>query len=383
MSANVQSTKTNRDGELGSALPTRYAQKLPRLWPPPPYQSYCKVHFIEECSVYYVLENAKFEKIKATIQETHPPKPNVEKRPGTPTRIQPSRAKKRVVNTPNKADLELQDGRSKKISVAAQKEIGKLEKRRTKLRLDLSCANFTKKLEKRIAHTNDTISIRRKAEKREKPGSSSNSNVGPVNHTKEVDPHPKCPFSPWTTMGCRYCDFNSQTTQIIASVAPMHLIRRGDFIPEQYGEFGGLRFAVDICTGEEKVILASMMGLDGPFDELKKHPGNKGKVVKEKPTGQLFKSAPLRKRNQSPTTGKVEDDNDTVMPGKRKRIVSSLDNEDLMAQVKPTREQNQTTATQRKHGEISPSLTTTDGLEEGDDDDIVTRKRRKVRVYRG
>lgn len=355
-----------------------------RLWPPPLYQAYCRTHFIEGCSVYHEFENTRYTKVKSDILRIHPAK-SKERGKGSPapTRAQPSRAKKRPANIPTRTSVEQQVDSTETISITAQREITKLDKQHTKLRLDLCLADFEVGLKREITRISDRQCLIREPEKVKMPKLISESIAINAYQVKQVIPHPNCPFTSWANMKCRYCDFTSRPIGSITPVAPMHLLRYEDFSPKQCGKLGGIRFAVDICGTEEKVVLLSMTMPDGSIEEFKKIPiNNKTSMEQKNLAGDLAGESSVRsgggKQNRSSTTNKLEDD-DIGMIKKRRKVSPSPSEGTSMGKAKDIEEPTQNNIFQGKKKRGRPSIRHDAGEEtDDDDDDIIIRKRRKL-----
>lgn len=382
------SVKTKYNSEENASQPAEVscgglAWEPLRLWPPPFYQAYCRTHFIEECSVYHEFGNQRYIKAKSDILRTHPAK-SKERGKGSPapTRVQPSRVKKRPANIPTKSSVEQQGDSTGAISVTAQREIARLEKRRTKLRLALCLADFKVGLEREITRTSDNLCLIKKPEKVKMTQLISESIVISADQVKQVIPHLRCPFTSWANMECRYCDFTSRPIGSVTPVAPMHLFRYEDFSPKQYGKLGGIQFAVDTCGTEEKVILLSMTMLDGSIEEFKKIPTNKkGSMEQNNPAGDFVGEYSDRsggeKGNLPSTTNKLKNDMDNIK--KRRKVNTSPGEETSMGKAKDIKELIQNNPLQGRKKRGRPSIRYEAGEEtDEDDDDIIIRKRRKL-----
>ncbi|RYO89228.1 hypothetical protein DL766_004536 [Monosporascus sp. MC13-8B] len=360
------------------------------------------------------------------------------------TRVQPPRAKKRIFDTPDQTGPEQKHGNTDIMPATGQRQLAKLEGRQSRLRLNLSRDKFLARLEMAISRTSDALVTNKKLEKSRKSRQALESDSSVAKPVGEGVAHHKCPFEPWRSINCRYCDFNSRSPKNTAPVAPMHLIRHDDFGPEQRGEFGGIQFVVDICGAQEKVILLRMIGLDGPADGFDGHSGDNSRSKKRKepegesgrnpiedttPHGKRLKKNPpattqegvdellaSRKRgnlSNSPDNGNMveQEPTETLVSGaaparhvgkrsSRPRIHES--EEDIMitrrthkkaqvpaaAESLPTQKQLMkeplaNTTPKRKRRKLSPPPATdgTNDIDDGDDEDvIIRRKRSRIRV---
>ncbi|OTA96189.1 hypothetical protein M434DRAFT_28049 [Hypoxylon sp. CO27-5] len=213
------------------------------LWPPPPYQPYCKLHFLKECSLYHLHENESFKH----VIEKRTPKTKSSKWPAKPTRVQPARRAREKnwkdhsgASTSRQTSSLAQGGESDEFSVA-------LETRREQFQLQLPWPVYKTRLESRIKQISEELD-------RDQQNSS------------RLSALPTCVNRGF--LECRYCRFNPEVIDYEGSAprrlvppAPMHSIQEDHVREEQIGDFGGLKFAVDVVGEHETVILLGMKKL--------------------------------------------------------------------------------------------------------------------------
>ncbi|RYP69619.1 hypothetical protein DL769_005239 [Monosporascus sp. CRB-8-3] len=265
-----------------------------------------------------------------------------------------------------------------------QRQLAKLEGKQSRLGLNLSHDEFLARLETGIARTSDTLVANKKIEKSRKSRQALESDSSVAKPVGEGVAHHKCPFDPWRSIDCRYCDFNSRSPKNTAPVAPMHLIREDDFGPEQRGEIGGVEFAVDIRGAEEKVILLRMIGLDDPVDGPGRHFGDNSKSKKRKePEGESARN-PIENRTphrkplkRSPSPTMQEDEDELIATRKRRNPSHSPDNSNMVEQ-KPTEKLVSGAASANHVGKRSSRPRRNESEEE---DNMITRRtHKKVQV---
>ncbi|OTA56627.1 hypothetical protein K449DRAFT_425213 [Hypoxylon sp. EC38] len=210
------------------------------LWSPPLYQPYCKLHFLKECSLYHLHENESFKH----VIEKRMPKTKSSKWPAKPTRVQPARRAREKnwkdnsgASTNRRTSSLAQGDESGEFSVA-------LETRLKQFQLQLPWPVYKTKLESRIKQIYEEL---RRSQQNNSQLSASSTSVN-----REF-------------LGCRYCGFNPEVIDYegsaprrLAPPAPMHSIQEDDMREEQIGDFGGLKFAVDVVGEHEIVILLGM-----------------------------------------------------------------------------------------------------------------------------
>ncbi|KAI1408666.1 hypothetical protein F5Y13DRAFT_204651 [Hypoxylon sp. FL1857] len=230
------------------------------LWPPPLFQPYCKLHFLKECSLYHLHENEGF---KQAIEARMPKTKKSSKWPAKPTRIQPAR-RAREKNLKDYSEVQTN---SRNSSPARDKPDGfsvALETRREQLQLHLPWPIYKTRLEGRIMQISETL---------QSPKDSSHL------------PRPSTPVSR-EFFECRYCGFEPEVIDCknsaprrLAPPAPMHYIQEYNIAKERIGEFGGLKFAVDMVGEHEMVVLLEMKKLSdftgqGTISSAKEELGN-------------------------------------------------------------------------------------------------------------
>ncbi|KAI0173065.1 hypothetical protein GGR52DRAFT_370309 [Hypoxylon sp. FL1284] len=229
----------------GSLLHQQAPDILP-FWFAALYQPYCRLHFLRECSLYHLWENTRF-KLMADRQPM-PRKPS--KWPAAPTRVQPSRRAREK----NRNDYSEKAAGSRTSSPAAgnkQKDSWSvLEARRKQLQHHLPWPVYKARLEGQLTQISERLYYHRKEDSSQL--------------------HPSCLLSyiAWRPE-CRYCTFKPEvvdsgcsTVRKLAQPAPMASIYDDCMQEEQMGEFGGLKFAVDICGEQETIILLGIEQLD-------------------------------------------------------------------------------------------------------------------------
>ncbi|KAI0129776.1 hypothetical protein BJ170DRAFT_617514 [Xylariales sp. AK1849] len=233
-----------------------------RAWPPSPYQAYCVKHFLQECLVYYSLEKEKLKREESRLIPADL-KPNDSGKVAVkPARVQPSRGAKKVTEekktTLKKEPKEIREARST------------LQGLSESLNLHLPWPSFTTRLEAQIAQVRSTIYAYREKTKTSTKTRKRRRSSEQVLAGEDVSfGHPSCPFEKGIRLDCRYCqyrptDLDQRDEPPIRSapVAPMHLIEMDNIAGEQVAQLGGLRFAVDVCGKEEKIVLLKMKTLN-------------------------------------------------------------------------------------------------------------------------
>ncbi|XXG95321.1 hypothetical protein Hte_001582 [Hypoxylon texense] len=248
-------------------------------WRAAPYQPYCRLHFLRECSLYHLWENIHF---KLMIDRL--PKP-AGKWPTAPTRIQPAR-RAREKNRKDQSEQAASSRTGSPASVNKSKDSHTaLETRREQLQQHLPWPVYKTRLEDQVAQISKRLL-----------------------HRQEDGPefHPNCPLLGYKwRLRCRYCTFKSEVVDSQASVprklalpAPMHFIQPDDMREEQIGGFGGLQFAVDVCGEQEIVVLLGMKTLDDLA----------GEQVAEGGITSLGETSGSRKRNHPASLVKLDGD---------------------------------------------------------------------------
>lgn len=231
-----------------------------RVWPPIPYQPYCVKHFIQECLVYYSLEREKL-----GLESIQPgsvlSKADKVRRPlKKPTRIQPARKAKKVASTTSST--------SKQRKRTSGKHLDSAWEGGESLQLHLPWPMFKSDLETLITQVAEKLYANRERTKSMIAAIPQQADGSPeyLGEGSDVYAHPKCPFCKPIQVECRYCQhrprsISSHNLRINKPVplAPMHLIWPDEVEKDQICQFGGLSFAVDICSGEERIVL---IGLD-------------------------------------------------------------------------------------------------------------------------
>ncbi|KAI0097038.1 hypothetical protein F4776DRAFT_651179 [Hypoxylon sp. NC0597] len=203
------------------------------LWPPQPYQPYCKLHFLKECSLYHLHENESFKH----VIEKRTPKTKSGKWPAKPTRVQPARRAREKnwkdnpgASTNRRTSSPARGDKPDEFSIA-------LETRREQFQLHLPWPVYKTRVENLIKQISEQL-------QRDQGNSSQlSTSVG------------------LELLECRYCGFNPEVIdnegcapRRLAPPAPMHCIQEDDMREEQIGDFGGLKFAVNVVGEHEAVI---------------------------------------------------------------------------------------------------------------------------------
>ncbi|KAI0377324.1 hypothetical protein F5Y04DRAFT_291826 [Hypomontagnella monticulosa] len=207
------------------------------LWPPPLYQPYCRLHFLKECSLYHLRENEVF---KAMAETNILKSKKSSKWPAAPTRVQPAR-RAREKNWKDQPNLPT----SRQNSPSRQDRTGgpstALESRHEQLQLHLSWPIYKNQIESRINGISSEL-------------------IGTL-HESVVE-NTTCIKQ---CLDCRYCRFNPEVAdrdgfvpRKLVPPAPMHFIHPGDMKRGQVGEYGGIKFAIDISNGYETIVLLGM-----------------------------------------------------------------------------------------------------------------------------
>ncbi|KAI0836503.1 hypothetical protein F5Y06DRAFT_305256 [Hypoxylon sp. FL0890] len=267
-------------GVTSTGLPTGDWNRDPSwLWPPPLYQPYCKLHFLKECSLYHLYENESFKRVIET--RTSSTKKS-SKWPTKPTRIQPARRAREK----NWKDHSGASTSSRNSSPARGDGPGgfsaALEARREQLQLHLPWPVYKTRLEGRIKQVSELLQKNQ--------------------HDSNILPHLSSSVSRDLFLGCRYCGFNPEVFDCedaaprrLAPPAPMHFIQLDDMGKGKFGEFGGLKFAIDIVNEHERVVPLEM-GKLSDFVGRESTSLAKGESV-EKP--ELTRTSRSRKRSSS------------------------------------------------------------------------------------
>ncbi|KAI4865734.1 hypothetical protein F4820DRAFT_283384 [Hypoxylon rubiginosum] len=259
------------DGSSAGSLTQRRAPDPLLCWRAAPYQPFCRFHFLRECALYHLWENSHFKLMVDRL-----PRPTKSgKWPVAPTRVQPARRAREK----NRKDQSEQAASSRTSSPAAASKSkdchAALEARREQLQQHLPWPVYKTRLGDQLTQISERLL-----------------------HQQEGDPefHPNCPLGYKWRLGCRYCTFKSEVVDSQASVprklalpAPMYLIEPKDMREEQFGEFGGLTFAVDVCGEQEIVVLLEMKKLD---DLAGEHVAEGGTTSSEKTTGSRKRDHP-------------------------------------------------------------------------------------------
>ncbi|KAI0116744.1 hypothetical protein F4814DRAFT_459020 [Daldinia grandis] len=245
-SRRIVTIEPDRSARVGSLANDRNGDPS-WFWPPPPYQAYCKLHFLKECSLYHLWENECF---KLQV-ETHTLKAKkASKWPAAPTRVQPSR-RAREKNSKDQSGMPISRQSSPSRNSKAGGTSNSLDTRREQLQLHLPWPVYKTQLEGRINKAFDAL--RKKQESIDISGPDRAFNIEPHR------PH----------LGCRYCRFDPVVTDYegsaprrLAPPAPMYFILLDDISQEQIGEFGGVSFAVDLSGNHEAIILLGIEKLN-------------------------------------------------------------------------------------------------------------------------
>ncbi|KAK9777978.1 hypothetical protein SCAR479_05304 [Seiridium cardinale] len=256
----------SNDDEIVLSPISQWDLSQKRTWPPPCSQAYCEKHFLQECLVYYSLETKKLKQKELRIDEWAAGlKKSTQKGNTTPTRVQPRRgAKETAVAKVAPAQMEPKELR---------KARSKLEALRREKELQLPWTLFSARVRAEIAQVSSSLYAHRQNKLRlSKSRKMKTGVIDQLDELKNSFRHERCPFERGVGVDCRYCQYRptdlggkeAETTRI-APVAPMHIIDAENFEKEQVAEFGGLKFAVDICGDEVKIIL-----LDMPILELER-----------------------------------------------------------------------------------------------------------------
>ncbi|RYP78716.1 hypothetical protein DL771_000383 [Monosporascus sp. 5C6A] len=260
-----------------------------------------------------------------------------------------------------------------------QRQLAKLERKQSRLGLNLSRDEFLARLETGIARTS-TLLANKKLEKSRKSRQALESDSSVAKPVDEAIAHHKCPFDPWRSNDCRYCDFNSRLPKNTASVAPMHLICHDDFGPEQHGGFGGVQFVVDRCGAQEKVILLRMMGLDDPVEGPDEFSGdNSRSEMRKQPEGEparnpIENTTPRSKRlKTSPSPTMQEDEDGLIATRKRSKLRYSPENGNMVEQ-KPREKLVSGPASTKQVGKRRSRPR----INESEEDDMVTGRTHKA-----
>ncbi|KAI2607734.1 uncharacterized protein GGS25DRAFT_348350 [Hypoxylon fragiforme] len=255
------------------------------FWPPPFFQAYCKLHFLKECSLHHLKENEDYK--HALLTRASKPK-KASKWPSEPTRVQPARRAREKnwkdqsgVGNPTSSSP-TQQSRSKSAEIE-----NSLENRHEQLQLHLAWPVYKTQIEDKIKQIYDKL--RRNIKKERKNG---------THHIRS--------FKYEMNLQCRYCRFNPEvadrtgsTLRKLAPPAPMHLVQPEDLEQEQFGGFGGLRFAVGLFGNQEMIVLLGM-------DMIKDFVSQSAKgVSKEKKLGSTRETS--RKRSRSPSLDKIDE----------------------------------------------------------------------------
>ncbi|KAI1802109.1 hypothetical protein F4811DRAFT_563490 [Daldinia bambusicola] len=228
-----------------SSLANNWARDPSWLWPPPPNQAYCKLHFLKECSLYHLLEN-ECVKLKA---ETHVPKTKkTSKWPTVPTRVQPAR-RAREKNLKDQSGTSTSRQSSPARNSKADEVSNTLDIRREKLLLHLPWPIYKTQLESRIKEAFDRL-------------------YGNKYESADIA-NSRCPSDINLCLQCRYCRFDPVVVDCEGAAprrlkppAPMYCIALDGIKEEQIDEFGGTKFAVGLSGDHEVVILLGMEKLD-------------------------------------------------------------------------------------------------------------------------
>ncbi|KAI0853653.1 hypothetical protein F5Y00DRAFT_106004 [Daldinia vernicosa] len=207
------------------------------FWPPPLYQAYCKLHFLKECSLYHLWGNEYF---KLNV-ETHTLKAKkASKWPTAPTRVQPSR-RAREKNLKDQSGMPISRQSSPSRNSKADGASNTLDTRREQLRLHLSWPVYKTQLEDRIKQAFDAL----------RGNKDEGIYISGPDRALDIEPCSEC----------RYCRFDPVVVDCEGSIprrlappAPMYSILPDDISKEKIGEFGGIKFAVDLFGNHEAII---------------------------------------------------------------------------------------------------------------------------------
>ncbi|KAI2617927.1 hypothetical protein GGS26DRAFT_596121 [Hypomontagnella submonticulosa] len=230
-------------GKANSALVTGDGNRDPSwLWPPPLYQPYCNLHFLKECSVYHLRENEAFKAMMETIASKSK---KSSKWPAAPTRVQPAR-RAREKNWKGQSEISTSRQNSPSRQDRMDGPSTALETLYKRLQLHLSWPIYKNQLESRITQIADEL----------------------VRRYHQGSTHESLLSSPLISMPClecRYCRFNPEAfdregsiSRRLAPPAPMHFIRPDDMKGGQVGEYGGVKFAIDVSNGHKTIVLLGM-----------------------------------------------------------------------------------------------------------------------------
>ncbi|KAI2466277.1 hypothetical protein F4781DRAFT_357248 [Annulohypoxylon bovei var. microspora] len=259
------------------------------LWPPPLHQPYCRLHFLKECALYHLRES---ESSKRKIV-THTPKTSKSgKWPAAPTRVQPAR---RAREKNWKDQLGVPIGSRNSSPAPGDKAVNlstTLETRRQQLQLHLPWPIYKTKIE---------AEIERMVRNQRENGDES---------------RPGFQFSNELRFECRYCkfepevvDFKGSMPRRLAPPAPMHFIQPSVVGNGQIGEFGGIKFAVDVSAGHETIILLLMDNLQSFASHAEK-----GESVEESSSAKAVGS-----RKRSLIVESIESDEPASTTSKKRR----------------------------------------------------------------
>lgn len=207
------------------------------------YQPYCRLHFLRECSLYHLRSTSHFK----VMIERLPNPTKASKWPAAPTRVQPAR-RAREKGRKDQSEQAARSRTSSPVGASKSKDPrAAFEALRELFQHHLPWPLYKTRLEDRIVQISERL-----------------------HHHSEGDDsesHSNCSYK-WR-MECRYCTFKSEVVDGPASVprklaepAPMHSIHSDHMREEQIGEFGGLKFAVDVCGGRETIVLLGMKKID-------------------------------------------------------------------------------------------------------------------------
>jgi hypothetical protein len=224
-----------------------------RAWPPLTYQAYCAKHFLQECLVYYSLENKKLDyETERIIEVTASVKSKKsDKIAPTPTRVQPRRgAKKAPVSEKETSKREPKEIRDAK---------ARIQGIRQNLQLHLSWSAFSKCIETEITTVRSVLSSHHE-----------NTTTGNQKRSKKPESIEEEFGNKLVNMECRYCqlrpsclsDLNEMAPPRIAPVAPMHIISSNEIEEEQVVRLGALEFAVGVSNEGDKIVLLAMNMVD-------------------------------------------------------------------------------------------------------------------------